>query len=160
MKRLLSLLLLIGLFTGCKTTSEVENMLIPRIMVESRGTQYGALRGKAYKLPVSGTEIIADREPVITEKDILNVELVQVEMGLALLIEMNDAGARALYRASVTDRGSRLVFTTNDQAIGARRIDGVIIDGKLYTFVEVKDDEMGPLVLDIKASLAALRRSR
>ena len=72
----------------------------------------------------------------------------------------NDAGARALYRASVTDRGSRLVFTTNDQAIGARRIDGVIIDGKLYTFVEVKDDEMGPLVLDIKASLAALRRSR
>lgn len=162
MKRLLPLLSLLCLWMlpACKTTPEVENMLVPRIMVESRGSQYGALRGKTLRLPVSGTEIFVDREPVITELDILNVELVKVDMGLALLIEMNDTGARALYRVSVTNRGSRLVFTTNDEPIGARHIDIVMNDGKLYTFVEVKDEEMGQLVLDLKASIAALKKKR
>ena len=116
--------------------------------------------GKLYELPISGTEIIVDREPAATELDILNVELVKVDMGLALLIETNDTGARALYRTSVTNRGSRLVFTTNDKAIGARRIDSVMNDGKLYTFVEVPDAEIGQLVLDLKASIAELKRKR
>lgn len=135
-------------------------MLIPRIMIESRGVEYGALRGRNLTLPVSRTEIFVDREPAISELDILNVELVRVEMGLALLIEMSDYGARALYRYSVTSKGNRLVFMINDQPIGARRIDTVMSDGKLYTFVEVKDEEMGQLVLDLKASIAALKKKR
>ena len=67
-------------------------MLIPRIMIETRGAQYGALRGQTLQLPISGTEIIVDREPAATELDILNVELVKVDMGLALLIETTTAG--------------------------------------------------------------------
>lgn len=161
MKRYFSILpLLIGvfLFPSCKTTPEVENMLIPRVMLESRGAEYGALRGRTLTLPVSRTEVFVDREPAIPEFDILNVELVKVDMGLALLIEMNDSGARALYRFSVTNRGSRLVFTVNDKPIGTRRLDTVISDGKLYTFVEVKDEEIGQLVLDLKASIATLKK--
>ena len=44
--------------------------------------------------------------------------------------------------------------------IGARRIDSVMNDGKLYTFVEVPDAEIGQLVLDLKASIAELKRKR
>ena len=157
---LLPLLFLSVFLPACKTTNQVENMLIPRIMIESRGLQYGAMQGRALRLPISQTEIIVDREPAVSELDILNVELVKVDMGLALLIETNDTGARALYRTSVTNRGSRLVFTTNDKAIGARRIDTVMNDGKLYTFVEVEDNAIGQLVLDLKASIAELRRKR
>ena len=160
MRPLLFLLPLVGLLSACQTTSKVENMLIPRIMIETRGAEYGALRGQTLRLPISGTEIIVDRELVVAELDILNVELVKVDMGLALLIETNDKGARALYRTSVTNRGSRLVFTTNDKAIGARRIDSVMNDGKIFTFVEVPDTEIGQLVLDLKASIAELKRKR
>ncbi len=144
--------------TGCKTTSDLEKVLIPRFMIESRGTEYGALRGSVMKLPYSKMEIVVDREPVISELDIINVELVKVELGLALLIELNDTGARALYRTSVTNKGNRLVFTVNNKAIGARRLDQAINDGKLYTFVEVREEEMGQLVLDLKASLSELRK--
>ena len=58
----------------------------------------------------------------------------------------------------MTNKGNRLVFTVNNKAIGARRLDQAINDGKLYTFVEVREEEMGQLVLDLKASLSELRK--
>ena len=63
-------------------------------------------------------------------------------------------------RSTVPDKpGSRLVSATNDKAIGARRIDSVMNDGKLYTFVEVPDAEIGQLVLNMKASIAELKET-
>lgn len=131
--------------------------MVPRLMLESRALQYGAIRGIEMQLPVSQTKVIVDREPIVAEFDIINVELVKVDMGLALMIQTNDKGARALYRGTVTNMGGRIVFTTNNKPIGARRIDGVIEDGKLFTFVEVDDDELGQLVLDLKESIAELQ---
>ena len=98
-----------------------------------------------------------EREPVVGEYDIINVEMVKVDMGLALLIQITDKGSRELYRRSVTHRGSRIVFTTNGQPIGATRLSGTIEDGQFYTFVEIPDDELGQFVIDLKASIAELQ---
>ena len=144
-------------FVGCNEGDKVENMLVPRLMLESRNLQYGAIRGIEMQLPISRTKVIVDREALVSEFDIINVELVKVDMGMALMIQTNDMGARALYRSTVTNMGGRVVFTTNNQPIGARRIDGIIEDGKFFTVVENEDDELGQLVRDLKASIAELQ---
>ena len=145
-------------FSGCfKNQSKVENLLVPRLMIESRSVNYGSVTGVDLRLPVSGSVIAVDKTPIVNEFDIYNVEVVKVDMGIALLIELSDSGARELYRRSVTNKGSRIVFVVNGNALGARRLDSAIEDGKLFTFVEVKDDAIGQLVLDLKASIAEIQ---
>jgi hypothetical protein len=87
----------------------------------------------------------------------MNIELVEVDMGMALLLQLSERGARELYRGSVTNMGGRIVLTVNGNPIGARRIDGAIQDGNFYTFVEVDEAELGALVLDLRESLFELR---
>ncbi|WPJ94720.1 hypothetical protein SH580_14895 [Coraliomargarita algicola] len=147
------------LFVGCKKDA-AENLSVPRLMLETRGVNYGSIVGDTAVLPVSGMTISIQGEPVVSEFDIRNVELVKVDRGLALLIQVGGQGARDLYRASVTNMGARIVLTVNGNAIGARRIDGAIADGNFYTFVEVDDEEIGPLVIDLKRSLIELQKSQ
>ena len=56
--------------------------------------------------------------------------------------------------------GSRIVFMVNGNAIGARRIDGAILDGNFYTFVEIDDEELGQLVLNIKQTIVELQANK
>ena len=147
------------LLCGCnKDKLDAENLKGPRLMVETRGVNYGALGGSVVQLPVSGTRIALAKEPMVSEFDIANVELVKVEMGLALLVQTTERGARALYRGTVTNLGGRVVLTVNNNAIGARRVNKPIQNGNFYTFVEIGDDELGQLVLDIKESIKQLQK--
>jgi len=154
------LLTSLTLFVGCKKDKQLENFSVPRLMIETRGVDYGAMGGQTVTLPVSGTTISIQAQPVVNEFDITNVEMVKVDMGMALLVQAGGQGARDLYRASVSSMGGRLVFTVNGNAIGARRIDGAIQDGNVFTFVEVDDSELGQLVLDIKESIVELQKEK
>lgn len=157
-KYLLLFPLLAFVLCGCKKDKlEAEDMKVPRLMVETRSVQYGGLGGAVVQLPVSDTRIALQKEPLVTEFDIVNVELVKVDMGLALLIQTNERGGRALYRGTVSNMGGRIVLMVNNNAIGARRIDGAIQNGNFYTFVEIDDEELGQLVLDIKATIKQLQ---
>jgi len=144
--------------SGCWQGDDVENMVVPEIMLEVRGMEYGAMRDREIVLPDGVTKIRVERSPIIGAKDIVNVEMVKVDLGVALLVQMSERGGRELYRRSVTSHGSRLVFMANGQAMGARRIDGAISDGQLYTFVSMTEEELGQMVLDIKASLPVIHR--
>ena len=145
--------------SGCnKDKLDAEDLKVPRLMVEARGVQYGALGGNVVKLPKGGTRIAIQKEPMVSEFDIVNVELVKVDLGLAILLQLSDRGARALYRGTVTNMGGRIVFSVNGNALGARRIDTAITDGNYYTFVEIDDEELGQLVLDLKKSIIALQK--
>lgn len=164
MRSLLTPLLLaacvLGLLAGCKKDDEFTDLMVPRLMVESRGVNYGNLTGTMAVLPVSGTQIPLQKEPLVNEFEIANVEMVQVEMGRALLVQVTETGARDLYRGSVTNNGGRVVLTVNGNPIGARRIDGALQDGNFYTFVEVDDAELGQLVLDIKQTLVEIQKKK
>ncbi len=149
----------IGLLVACKK-EKLENLSVPRLMVETRGVNYGPSTGETDTLPVSRTTISLQGDPVVNEFDIQNVEMVKVDMGVALLIQTGGQGKRDLYRASVSHIGNRIVFMVNGNAIGARRIDGAIQDGNFYTFVEVDDEELGQLVLDIKETIVELQKSK
>ena len=155
----LILLISLGLLVACKK-EKLENLSVPRLMVETRGVNYGSSTGETVTLPVSRTTISIHGDPVVNEFDIQNVEMVKVDMGVALLVQTGGQGARDLYRASVSNMGSRIVFMVNGNAIGARRIDGAIQDGNFYTFVEVDDEELGQLVLDIKDTIVELQENK
>lgn len=148
------------ILTGCRDKMAVEDIKVPRLMIETRGVNYGGLTGETVTLPVSGTKISIQKEPLVSEFEIVNVELVKVELGLALMFELTEKGARDLYRGSVTNKGGRLVLKINNNAIGAQRLGSAVADGKWYTFVEVDDEELGQLVLDIKESLFEVHSSR
>ena len=155
----LILLTSLGLLVGCKK-DKFENLSVPRLMLESRNTNYGATSGETVTLPVSRTTVSIQGDPVVNEFNILNVEMVKVDMGMALLVQTGGQGARNLYRASVSNMGSRIVFMVNGNAIGARRIDGAIQDGNFYTFVEIDDEELGQLVLNIKQTIVELQANK
>jgi hypothetical protein len=152
----------LSLFTaaGCQKDAVIENVSVPRLLIESRGVNYGGMGGTVVTLPVSGTSIPVQQEPLVNEFEILNVEMVQVDMGLAMLVQLSPKGARDLYRGSVSNMGGRVVLSVNGNAVGARRIDGAIQDGNFYTFVEIDDSELGQLVLDIKETLAEIQKKK
>lgn len=127
-------------------------------MVEARGVNYGSLTGSTAVLPLSGTQIPLQSEPLVSEFEIANVEMVKVDMGMAMLIQLTEKGARDLYRGSVSNNGGRVVLTVNGNPIGARRLSGAIENGNFYTFVEIDDEELGQLVLDIKQTLNEIQQ--
>lgn len=156
----LLILLSLAFSTGCKEDNVIEDAKVPRLLIESRGVNYGSLGGQVVTLPVSGISISVQKEPLVNEFEIVNVEMVQVEMGVAMLVQVSPKAARDLYRGSVSNMGGRVVLTVNGTPIGARRIDGAINDGNFYTFVEVDNEELGQLVLDIKETLVDIQSKK
>ena len=150
------------LLVGCQSEfdKKPENLKVPRLMVEARGVTYGSLQTNTVVLPQSGTKVALQKEPIVNEFEILNAELVKVERGMALLLELSEKGARQLYRGTVTNMGGRIVLLINGNPVGAWRIDGAIQNGKYYTFVELPDESLGDLVLDLKDSLFYLQQKR
>lgn len=148
------------LSAGCLGNgSKKDGLTIARLHLESKG-QFGSLAVETVQLPVSGALIQVSTEPLISEFEILNAEVVQVDLGKALLLQLNEQGARQLYRTSVSQRMRRLVLEVNGNPIGARVLDGPIQDGLLYTFVEVDESELYELVASIKETILELRGTR
>jgi hypothetical protein len=145
---------------GCNKDEDFDNLKVPRLMLETRGVNYGGLTGDEAILPKTRTRISVEQEPVVSEFEIVNMELVKVDLGLALMIQVSERGGRDLYRASVTNNGSRVVLTINGNAVGARRLDGAISDAMFYTFVELPDDQLEQLVLDVKKTILKIQSEK
>ena len=136
--RLICVVYLLIFATGCRDRL-TENVCIPRLLLEQRGTNYGAMNVVTVKLQKSNSLVEVYSEPLIDEFEISNVELVQVDKGFALLFILSEKGARDL-PSSVTHIGSRVALCINSNVIGQRYIDGAINDGKFYTFVELPQE--------------------
>lgn len=149
------MLVAIALAAGCATRETRSNHAPTwaRFFLESAGEA-----GTPVVLPQSGVRVVANPSPVITEADIVNVELVQVDLGKCLLFQLTPAAARDFYRLSVAHQGRRLVLVIDGAPLGARRIDGAIADGAVFVFVELPDAALPSLVDNLKKSAAALQR--
>lgn len=126
--------------------------LVARFYLEAKPDESGV----AVTLPQSGVAIAVAPKPVVVEYDIADAEIAQVELGRCLLVQLNGAAARDLYRLSVTANGRRLVLALNDRFVGARRIDQAIESGVILTFVELPDEELPALVDRLKKTSADL----
>jgi len=112
--------------------------------------------GLEVTLPESGVTLTVGAKPVFLESDVLNAEVVEVDLGRCLLVQLTSAAARDLYRLSVAARGRRLVLAVDNHLLGARRIDEPIADGRLLVFVEMPDGRLPTLVARLKRGVALL----
>lgn len=156
MVRLIFSALLLGLLVACQSTAKLDpkDRTLARFFLESGE----GVTGMRVVLPQSAVNLAVNPKPVLTEGDILNVELVQVDLGKCLLFQLTPSAARDFYRLSGTHQGRRLVLMINDEAIGARRIDGAIPDGRIFVFVEQPDAELPALVSRLKLSSTEIQR--
>lgn len=140
---------------GCQSASAPKDYTptSARFFLES-----GSGDGTPVMLPQSGVRVTLNSKPVITEGDIVNVELVQVDLGKCLLVQLTPTATRDFYRLSVTHQGRRLVLLVNDAPLGARRIDGVITNGAIFVFVEIPEADLPALVNNLKKSSVAMQR--
>src|SRR5262245_24808663 len=114
---------------GCQSASAPRDFkpTIARFFLESATAD-----GTPVMLPHSGVHLVVNSKPVIAEGDIINVELVQVDLGKCLMFQLSSPATRDFYRLSVTHLGRRLVLTVNGEPLGARRIDGAIGNGAVF----------------------------
>lgn len=140
---------------GCASTEKPKDYVptVARFFLES-----GSDGGVSVTLPKSGVALRLNPQPVITEGDIVNVDLVQVDLGKCLLFHLTPAGVRDFYRLSVTHQGRRLALQLNGVVVGARRIDGPIANGMIFVFVEMPDEALPALVQNLRKSSAAMQR--
>jgi len=148
---------LIVVMSGCRST-KIEDPHVPTIFLEAAGSVPGD-EHPYVTLPISETRLRVFSKPVFGPADIIRIEMVQVERGLAVRYLLKPSAARELIRSSGDNLGYSYIFFDNDTAIGARKIDGMINDGILYTFLEVPDDELPELVADMNRTLVEYRRN-
>ena len=143
------------LWGGCASSSAPKDYkpTLTRFFLESATGD-----GTPITLPKSGVRLAVNPKPVITEGDIVNVEVVQVDLGKCLFFQLSPTATRDFYRMSVSHQGRRLVLVINDVPLGARRIDGAITNGVIYVFAEMADAELPELVANLKKTSVALQK--
>jgi hypothetical protein len=139
---------------GCTTSPATgKSSPLARFFLEAQGSA-----GERIILPQSETEISIARKPVLTEFDLVSVEIAQVELGKCLQFRFTPAASRDLYRLSVDNLGQRLVLVVDGHAMGARRIDRPIADGTLLMFVETPDDALRALQMGLRQTSVEIQR--
>lgn len=153
-----TLLTFLLLATGCATTSKEKDYepVVARFYLE---VPAGTSRVVPMTLPISETTISVDPRVVISEADFVQVEMVQVDLGLCLLFVMSPDTTRGLTVLTSANLGKRLVLTLNGQAVGARIIDAPVTDGRLFTFVEIPDAELPATVENLQATTADVQEA-
>lgn len=111
------------------------------------------------QLPQSGVSLGVSPKPVFSEFDITNAEVVRVELGLCVLVQLTPAAKRDLYRLSVPAQGRRLVLSLNDVFLGVHRIAHAMADGAVPIFLEVPDEQLPGIVARIKSTSAEIARA-
>ncbi|MSU23403.1 MAG: hypothetical protein EXS32_06205 [Opitutus sp.] len=152
-----ALFLAVLALTGCQSPSAAPRdyvLVLARFFLEENGQQ-----ATRVMLPRSGVNLAIGAQPVFTEADIANVELMQVELGQCLMFQLTASSARDLYRLSASHQGRRLVLVLNGEPIGARRIEGPLGEGNILVFVELADAALPALVVNLKKTIAELQRA-
>lgn len=143
------------LASGCRSNDSGDTLYAARFYLET-SPKLPASWVQTLTMPVSETEIHVSMQPVITEIDIINVELVQLDFGKALMFELNRAGGVELYQATVASIGKRLVLTINGIPVGVRQIDRPISDATLITFTELDDAALDEMIANLRETTVLL----
>lgn len=145
----------LGVLTGCSSAPVPKDYtpVSARFHLESSSGD-----GTPLTLPQSSVRVTVNPQPVIAEGDIVNVDLIQVDLGKCLLFQLTGSASRDFYRMSVTHQGRRLVLLVDGVALGARRIDGPITNGAVFVFVELPETALPALVDNLKKSAVAMQR--
>jgi hypothetical protein len=146
------LVLLVCALAGCRTAA-------PQLTVAERARFYLESSDETQErvtLPLSGAQIGVQPKPVFTEYDIVDVRIVQAELGPCLAFQLTAPAARDLQRLSLAHPGQRLVLLLGGVPFGARRMSQPLDRGVLSIYVEVPDAALPALVANLRETSAAL----
>lgn len=153
-----SIALLIGiaaiLLSACNTTGvdfEYDKQ-VARFVLESEGT------GSLVTLPVSQARIQVNPKAVLTEFDIVSVDVTEHELGTCLQFTLTPQATRAFYRTSATHLGKRLVLLVNGRALGLQRMERPVGNGVLYVFVEIPNSDLEEMARNLRGTSIELQR--
>jgi hypothetical protein len=134
---------------GCASRKQEKALdfkpVLARLFIEAGGD----IAGIPMQLPASGTQVLVNPKPVFGEFDILAAEIVRVDLGLCVYLQLNGDAARDFYRFSLVNRGRRMLLALNGAPVGASLIDRPVSNGALFFFVELPDGELPELVYNI-----------
>jgi len=146
---------LLLLATACHTAgSRNVTPTIARFFLEAADG-----RGVLMTLPRSGVQVAVGAKPVFTEFDIVDVDVVDVELGKCLEFKFTTAAGRDLYRLTGVSQGRRLVLSLDGKPIGARRIDRPFNDATVLIFVETSDEALPGMAENLRQTALALQQA-
>ena len=119
---------------------------------------FEADQGTIATLPVSGARIQVSPNTAITEFDIVDVQIVEVELGRCLAFSLTRRAARAFYQESANNLGRRLVLIIDGRPIGVRRVNAPIADGVVYIFLEVPDSSLDGISMNLKGTSIEIQK--
>ena len=154
---ILGSLILAGLFisTSCKK----ESRYAVRVYLTTGGSYLSELTQEV-TMPISKIKYTIYSNPMLTETALTNVELVQVSLGKALMLQYDLMGARELYRRTTAHQGESMIIVLNGRPIGARKIDEIIESGVLISFVELVPAQLDELVINLKKDIVRVNKTR
>ncbi len=127
-----------------------------RFFLEVAGDPMGAA-----PMPISGTRVPINPNPVFHELDIAAVGLERDSIqGARLIFQFNGEAARELYRMTTTNQGRRLVLMLNRQTVGAYPITAPVSNGRLVVYPELDEKLLPDLAAGINYYSAELARQR
>ena len=154
-------LFVLGLVTafslaGCNSVSSKKDYPVntARFFME-------ASDGDAYAsavLPISGVKLSVNSKPVVTEFDIVHVDLANSDMGQFLVFQLTPDAARDLYRITGDHQGRRLMLAINGRALGARLIERPFDSGSIAIFAEVPADLLPEMVKNLNLTSADIQK--
>lgn len=137
--------------TGCLSDDDGPHdyvTTVARFVMESNDSSAFA----TVTLPISGTKIAVNPQPIFTEYDITHVDVGNSDMGKFLAFQLTQDATRALYRQTGENQGKRLVLIINGNPVGARLIEAPFSSGVIAVFAEVPDASLPDLVKNINAT--------
>lgn len=152
---ILPVAVLLASMTGCQTPEKDYDLTIARFFMEANPQQGYA---ENLLLPVSKAVVPVNPAAVITEVDIVSVDLVQVDMGLCMNFKVTPAAARDLYRLSVNNLGRRLVLTLNGTPYGVRQMNQPLSFGEIMIFAELSDEDLEEMVLNLQETTVDVQK--
>lgn len=152
MKRVLVLLIGAACLVSCRSTLTPSRAARPDVRLYVETTELG---GALVALPESGVQLRLASPAVAFADEILSVQVVQAELGRALVVEVSDRVARELSRLAASPGRPRIVLFAQDHALAARRLDGPVVDRRVAFFAEVPDAELPALAANLNDGLAA-----
>ena len=140
-------LLVLGLaFAGCRSGRKNDTGTAARFYLETGPGEIAV----PVVLPRSGVRVMVASKPVLTEWDMVEAEVAEVEDGRCLALQFTPEAAGALLRLSETYPNRRLVLLLDGIPAGVRVLDEPIVGGRMLVFVEKEDRELGRLAARLK----------
>lgn len=150
--RLFFILFLSALLASCKTIARDE-VKIEFCLEAPLGSEDNSVK---IKMPFSDIEFNMIRHPVFTDRDVISIRKVMLEVGPCVLFELREDRMRFLLELGEMYPELKLLLIVNGHVLGFRGLGEILVSGEVLMCLEVNEEGMmyfGNSVMKFKGSM-------